>query len=203
MLWPERPDNWRQRALPAQQAFALLAAAIARFEPVTVGASARQLAFARAALLPRITRRAAIAATMPGCATSGPPSWSMRAGAAAWRRLALQRLGRVSTAHWRRDDAVARAGAGGRGHSARYRAPMVNEGGAIHADGEGTLLVTEQCLLNRNRNPQLERGRDRKTAARLPRRAARHLAGRRRGQRRDLAATSTIWPASPVLAKCA
>src|SRR5215510_3554442 len=40
MLWPERPDNWRAGAQPAQRAFAEIAAAIARFEPVTVGVSA-------------------------------------------------------------------------------------------------------------------------------------------------------------------
>jgi agmatine deiminase len=39
----------------------------------------------------------------------------------------------------------------------RYRAPLVNEGGAIHVDGQGTALVTEECLLNPNRNPELTR----------------------------------------------
>lgn len=33
--------------------------------------------------------------------------------------------------------------------------PFVMEGGAVHSDGEGTLLVTEACLLSAGRNPQL------------------------------------------------
>jgi agmatine deiminase len=59
-------------------------------------------------------------------------------------------------APWDRDDAVAAKVLEVEG-DARYRAPLVLEGGAIHVDGEGTVLTTEQCLLNRNRNPGLDR----------------------------------------------
>ena len=55
------------------------------------------------------------------------------------------------------------------------QADWVLEGGAIDGDGSGTLLTTEQCLLNPNRNPGLDR----------------HQVEQR--LQRDLGATRVVW----------
>ena len=55
MLWPERNDNWRDGAKPAQKAFLDVATAILQFEPVTVCVSPAQYQNARERL-PRAVR---------------------------------------------------------------------------------------------------------------------------------------------------
>ncbi|MCR5556127.1 MAG: agmatine deiminase [Butyrivibrio sp.] len=60
-------------------------------------------------------------------------------------------------ASWDRDDKVA-ANFCDSCDIAFYDAdPFVLEGGSIHCDGEGTVMVTEACLLSKGRNPSLNR----------------------------------------------
>jgi agmatine deiminase len=158
MIWPERGDNWREGARPAQKAFAAVAAAIAQFEPVAVGASAAQYEYARAGLDARV-RVVEISSDDAWMRDTGPTFVVNAAGrrrAVDWRFNAWGGLDGGLYFPWDQDDLVAQKVAAIEGVD-RYRAPLVMEGGAIHSDGEGTLLVTEQCLLNPNRNPALSR----------------------------------------------
>jgi agmatine deiminase len=156
MLWPERPDNWRLGALPAQGAFTAVATAISQFEPVSAGVSAAHYEFARAQLPPQVRvielshddawmRDAGPTVVVNGKGERRGVDWIFNAWGGLDGGLYFP---------WDKDDAVAQKVLEIEGVD-RYRAPMVNEGGAIHVDGEGTLLVTEECLLNRNRNPRL------------------------------------------------
>ncbi len=158
LLWPERPDNWRDAARPAQAAFAQVAGAIARFEPVSVGVSRTQFTAARAALAQEV-RVVEMAHDDAWMRDVGPTCVVGRRGEVRgvdWHFNAWGGLEGGLYFPWDQDDLVARKVLEIE-RLPRYRAPLINEGGAIHVDGEGTALVTEECLLNPNRNPQLAR----------------------------------------------
>jgi agmatine deiminase len=158
MLWPERRDNWRCGAKPAQAAFAAVATAIAASEPVTVGASEAQLEHCRS-LLPEAVRVVELSCDDAWIRDTGPTFVVDGAGGRRgvdWRFNAWGGLDGGLYFPWDRDDRVARRVLEAEGAD-RYRAPIVLEGGAIHVDGEGTVLSTEECLLNPNRNPELSR----------------------------------------------
>ncbi len=58
-------------------------------------------------------------------------------------------------ASWDKDDKVALKFLETIEADAYDAAPFVLEGGSIHCDGEGTVMVTESCLLSAGRNPSL------------------------------------------------
>lgn len=159
MIWPERPSNWRLGAKPAQAAFAAVATAIATGEPVTVAASRAQYVNARA-MLPDAVRVVEISTDDAWMRDVGPTFVVNDAGEVRGVDWIFNAWGGLSGGlyfPWDQDDLVARKVLEIE-RCDRYRAPFVLEGGAIHVDGEGTLLTTEECLLNPNRNPHLDKG---------------------------------------------
>jgi agmatine deiminase len=158
MAWPERPDNWRLWAEPAQEAFAEVAEAIAGSEPVTMAASREQFERCRARL-PASIRVVELAGDDAWLRDTGPTFVVDDGGGRRgvdWRFNAWGGHHGGLYSSWERDDRVA-ARVLEIEAADRYRAPLVLEGGSIHVDGEGTVLTTEECLLNPNRNPELSR----------------------------------------------
>lgn len=152
MAWPERPDNWRDGAEPAQRAFAAVATAIAAFEPVTLCASAAQWERARS-LLPDRVRVVELTLDDAWLRDQGPTFVVNPKGVVRgidWRFNAWGE----KYVPYRNDDLAARKICE-LASVERYRCDMILEGGSIHVDGEGACLTTEECLLNPNRNPLL------------------------------------------------
>ncbi|MDY1048462.1 agmatine deiminase [Pseudomonas coleopterorum] len=161
MLWPERPDNWRLGGKPVQAAHVALAKAIARFEPVTVGVSAGQYDNARARLdVPNI-RVVEMSSDDAWMRDTGPTFVVDHGGEVRGVDWAFNAWGGFLGglyAPWNRDEQVASKVLDMERCQRYHTQGFVLEGGSIHVDGEGTLITTEECLLNRNRNPHLDRG---------------------------------------------
>ena len=158
LAWPERTDNWRDGARPAQKAVLGIAAAISRFEKVNLGVSPPALEQVRAITPPGV-RPVSLQYDDIWVRDIGPTF------------VVAEQPDTLRSVQWRfnawggiykpydRDLTVPRdisSDAFG-SEMRRYAAPIVLEGGAIHVDGQGTMLLTEECVLNANRNPGMTR----------------------------------------------
>ena len=153
MGWPCRGEVFGD-CREARAAFAEVARAISKFEPVRMIARPEDAAAAR-----KMLNGAADILEFPL-----DDSWMRDIGPT----FVCNNAGEVAGVDWRfnawgekyapvnSDNAIA-------GRILRhlgmrtFAAPFVMEGGAIHSDGEGTLITTEQCLLHPNRNPSMSR----------------------------------------------
>ena len=159
MLWPERPDNWRNGAKPAQKVFTEVAKAISQFEPVTVCVSPAQYQHARY-MLPteiRVVEMTSNDAWIRDCGPTFVVNDKGDVRAIDWEFNSWGGLVDGLYFPWDQDNLVAQKVCEIEGVDS-YRTPdFVLEGGSIHVDGEGTLLTTEECLLSPGRNPSLTR----------------------------------------------
>ncbi|MDD2052816.1 agmatine deiminase [Pseudomonas putida] len=160
MIWPERPDNWRLGGKPAQAAHVAVAKAIARFEPVTVGVSAAQYDNALAQLAGSNIRVVELSSDDAWVRDTGPTFVINGQGEVRGVDWGFNAWGGFEGGlyfPWNRDEQVASKVLGIERCPAYATPGFVLEGGSIHVDGEGTLITTEECLLNHNRNPHLAR----------------------------------------------
>ncbi|BAW25588.1 MULTISPECIES: agmatine deiminase family protein [Pseudomonas] len=153
MIWPHNQDLWESawnvRLADVQQDYARVAAAIARFEPVKMVVDPSAVASARALCGANI-ELIELAVDDSWCRDSGPSfvchpqhglaglSWRFNAWGDKSQHGLDRSLGR------RILDQLGLDG---------FSTSLCNEGGAVHVDGEGTLITTESVLLNPNRNP--------------------------------------------------
>ncbi|MGD0190709.1 MAG: agmatine deiminase family protein [Rhizomicrobium sp.] len=156
MCWPCRTEAWGgpEGLLRAKQAYARVARAVSTFEPVTMAVRPDETAEVELACKSKV-ETFEVPLDDSWARDIGPTflvgPGGARAGV-AWRFNAWG-----NKYHPYAEDAAFASRALTEAGVESYPAPLVCEGGAIHVDGEGTLITTEQCLLNPNRNPNLSR----------------------------------------------
>ena len=160
IIFPERPGSWGYGAEPAQKVFAELIRHIAEDEWVYVIVSDKTEKKAEALfadlenvillVIPSDDSWARDVA--PTFVTDGRNvrgiDWQFNAWGGEYDGL---------YAHWENDNALAAEFCELAGYECYDAHPFVLEGGSIHSDGEGTVMVTESCLLSKGRNPSLSK----------------------------------------------
>lgn len=148
------PSAEAERLHLARAAWAQVARTVARYEPVTLVASvgegddARHYLGQAGANAVEVVERPLDDAWMRDIG----PTFVVQDGGLAAVDWTFNGWGGQEWATWERDQHVAREVAGLAGVPVRSSA-LVNEGGGLHVDGEGTVLLTETVQLDPGRNP--------------------------------------------------
>ncbi len=161
MIWPSRLGSWPHGARGGRAAFSAVAQGIARSETVYMAVDAQGMPSAQAALgnVPNV-HLVSIESNDAWARDVGPTFVINAQGERRGIDWCFNAWGGDVDglyANWDLDDQVASRCCALLGNLLYDAHPFVMEGGAIHVDGEGTVLVTESCLLSAGRNPHLGR----------------------------------------------
>lgn len=153
MVWPHRQAMWAPDLRAVQEDYAAVARAIARFEPLRMIADPSAVKDAQA-LCGETVEVIAYPVDDSWFRDTGPSfvyEGVTKAGV-CWRFNAWG----GKTKRFEKDATLAPAVVADLGVPAIHSA-LACEGGALHTDGEGTLITTDTVVLNRNRNPGISR----------------------------------------------
>jgi agmatine deiminase len=150
MAWPCRADTWKGRLKEARAAYANVAHAIQRFEPVIMLVPPQAIDDARLRLGKEVEIQA-MDLDDSWIRDNGPIFVQAADGRMAAVKFQFNGWGGRYPPYDK--DATAPELLAERLALPLYRASIVAEGGALAVDGQGTLVTTESCLLNQNRNP--------------------------------------------------
>jgi agmatine deiminase len=154
MAWMEEDyskESTEESTIEMHRAWASVANTIVNFEPVNMLVSLEHEVEARAYLDPRV--ELVIANIDDGWMRDSGPTFVKNGDAVAAVDWVFNGWGNQGGwANWEKDDAVASFIADQTGVPS-FRSTLVNEGGGIHVNGTGTLLVTETVQLGEERNP--------------------------------------------------
>ena len=157
MIWPERPDNWRLGGKPAQKVFAEVANTIGKYEPMTMIVSKAQYENAKHWLndYVRVVEMTNDDSWVRDCGATFVINDKGDMRGVDWEFNAWGGLVDGLYFPWDSDDKIASKMCEIERVDSYRTEGFVLEGGSIHVDGEGTVMVTEECLLSEGRNPHM------------------------------------------------